>query len=151
MFHPIAQKYEAIFKTVNNDSLAIKLGEELAALPEKDFKDAAIQDTHTGRCVFYGDDAGTVVLELVGGTVKADSIVSLYQPNAIFSNRSGYIEARKELMAECAKVLGAPGSQDRLAVMDHSRGRHVLLNELSTAQLIDILNDSERRIQLPGR
>jgi hypothetical protein len=35
--------------------------------------------------------------------------------------------------------------------MDHSRGRHVLLNELSTAQLIDILNDSERRIQLPGR
>lgn len=149
MFNDLAKKYEAIFQTVNNDALAIKLGEELAALPEKDFKEAAIEDTHAGRCVFYGDDAGTVVLELVGGTVRADSIVALYQPNPIFSNRGRYVEARKELMAECAKVLGAPGNQDRLAVMDNSRDRHVLLNELSTAQLIDILNDSERRIQLP--
>lgn len=150
MNHPMAQHFETIFKTVNNDSLAIKLGEELAALPEKDFKEAAIEDVVAGRCVFYADSGNTVVLELIGGVIRADSIVALYQPHGIFSDRSGYIKARRELMAECAKVLGAPGSENRIAVMDHSRDRHVLLCELSTAQLIDILNDSERRIQLPN-
>lgn len=148
MFHPIAQKYMAIFRTVNNDALAIKLGEELASLPEAEFKSAAIEDQFSGRTAFYGDDAKTVVLELVGGVIKGDSMFALYEPDPIFNNREAYIKARRELMAEVALFLGAPGSQDRIAVMDQSRGRQVLLCELATAQLIDLLNDSERRIQL---
>lgn len=148
MFHPLAQKYMEIFKSVSNDALAIKLGEEVAALPESDFKAAAIEDNLSGRSVFYSDDANAVVLELIGGIIRPDSMVALYEPNAIFNNRQAYIDARRDLMKEIAKFFGAPGAQDRISVMDHSRGRQVLLSELATAQLIDLLNDSERRVQL---
>lgn len=150
MFHPVAQKFMATFRTVNNDALAIKLGEELASLSESEFKESAIEDQHAGRIAFYGDDARTVVLELIGGVIKGDSMFALYEPDAIFNDRAAYVNARKELMAEVALFLGAPGSQDRIAVLDQSRGRQVLLCELATAQLIDLLNDSERRIQLAG-
>lgn len=149
MLNPVAIKHSQTFRPVSNDAMAMKIGQELVDQDERDFKEAAIEDVGAGRCVFYKSDAHPeFVCELIGGTISADSVVTLYETDGIFSSRSAYIAARIELIKEVAAVFGNRDNFHNCAIKDNSRNRMVLLSELGTAQLIDILNDSERRVQV---
>jgi hypothetical protein len=148
--NPVAQKYNEMFQPVSNDALVMSIGDELSQINEKEFKEAAIEDVNVGRCIFYKSDKDdSLVFELIGGTIKSDSIASLYKSNSIFTDRARYVAARLDLIREVARLFGAGENYANVAVKDHSRDRMVLLSELGTAQLLDIINDSERRIQLP--
>lgn len=149
MLNELAKKHSQNFRPIANDKVAMEIGDELSYLSEADLKEAAFEDQTVGRVIFYKSDKHpNVVLELIAGSIANDSQVTIYETNGIFAQRGAYASARKELMVAVGRVFGAGDNYMNVAIQDNSRNRKVLLTELGTAQLIDILNDSERHIQL---
>lgn len=141
-----ANKFASIFDPVSNNNAAVEIADELSKISESELKEAAIEDKAVGRVVFFKSDKHPgLVLEVVGGSLAADSVLTLYKANGIFSDRGAYARARIELLVAAAKAYGM-GNYIDMQVFDPARGRKVRVTEIGTAQLIDVLNDSERRV-----
>jgi hypothetical protein len=144
-------KYKEVFQTVNDDKVAAVIATEVALLSEESMRASAIEDENVGRIIFFQSDKHpSVTAEIIGGVIASDCIIALYQNNGIFSERAKYIDLRLDLIKSVARVFGAGDSFGQVAIQDPARKRQVLLSEIATAQLIDLLEDSGRRIEMPS-
>lgn len=144
----ILEKHKGI-RPISDDATTIAIAEELMQMPEKDMEQHFAGHEYAGAVFLYESKTHPdKVLELVMGTVGNDHISTLFEPHPAMGNRQAWLDVRTELIRACEKIFSAP--EGKLAIKDASRGRHVLLSEFSTAQLIDLIADSERRIEVPA-
>lgn len=143
----VINKYASI-KTVTNDKLVEEITEELRKLPETEMKEYFAGTERTGAVFLYESkkSPGNVV-EVVQGLNANDRISTLFVGHPLMGTKQTWLDARAEMMRAAESVFGAP--EGCLALMDHARGRHVMLQEMSTAQIYDLVVDSERRVELP--
>lgn len=69
----------------------------------------------------------------------SDWIITTYLKNQVFSDKAMWTQARQETILELSRMMRAlPGT---VAVSDEERSRVLPLHELSTAQLLDLIDE----------
>lgn len=125
---------------VNSDHHALKLSILLRDGPMADVNNARGGDAYSGYFVLYRHpDVPGMVLETVISPKHKDGITSVYQEHRMFESRAELMRKRTSLIAELAKEYGLP--PESIGIDDVARGRSMGLTELSTGQLIDLLQD----------
>lgn len=82
------------------------------------------------------------IVEYIPGVLETDSISCLFKPHAALASAGTLLKLREELVSEIERVNGAaPGN---LRKQDPARNRAVLLIEMSTLQLADMLAETGR-------
>jgi hypothetical protein len=142
----ILEKYKSL-RPISDDKATQEIAEELMQLPDAEMEKYFAGNEYCGAVFIYESRKHpNKVLELVMGTVANDHISTLFEPHPALGNRQAWLDVRKELIRACEKVFSAPEGQ--LAIKDPARGRHVLTSEFSTAQLLDLIEDSERLVEV---
>jgi hypothetical protein len=133
----VIQKYGKLV-TINDANTTDEMLKRFTELPESRHHDMWIRDSAVGDVgIYLNSEFDGKVLEVVIG--RDETLVStLFASNPIFSSRKELAEARKHLINEIGAVTMSLPSQ--IAIKDEGRGREVSLREMSTAQLIDILD-----------
>lgn len=77
--------------------------------------------------------------EGIVSTVGNDWIITTYLKNQVFADKAMWTQARQEAILELSRMMHAlPGT---VAIRDEERGRDLPLHELSTAQLLDMIDE----------
>lgn len=143
----LLNKYKDL-QPISDDKTTQAIAEELMGLPDKEMEKFFAGNERAGAVFLYeSPNHKGKVLELVMGMLKDDHISTLFVPHPKMGTRQSWLDLRVELIEGVEKVFNAP--KGLCAIMDHSRARHVALPEFSTAQLYDLIADSERLIELP--
>lgn len=130
------EKYRSL-KPINDETTVNAMLTILVEIPPSLQESFWIRENDVGSlCLYENEMFPNKVLEYVQGSAD-DSVTTLYGPNPIFNSRQALIEARQELIAEIGRSLLALPST--VAVYDSGRERQVMLKELGTAQLYDVL------------
>lgn len=136
MSNMILEKYRSL-KPLNDEAAVNAMLGVLVEIPPSLQNDFWVREADVGSfCLYENDMHPNKVLEYVQGSAD-DSVTTLYEPNSILQSRAALIDARRELIAEIGRVLLALPST--VAVYDSGRERQVMLRELGTAQLYDVL------------
>lgn len=102
---------------------------------------ALVQPQTVGVVAIFSDQErypGKVV-EVVSSQDGSDACMTLFANDSIFGDLTKLEALRKELIyAIASRFTALPGL---LTIMDEERGKKVLLREMGTAQLIDLLAD----------
>lgn len=102
---------------------------------------AIVQPESIGTITIFSDQErhpGKIV-EVVSSLDGEDACMTLYAENPIFGELTKLAELRKEVIyALGSRFTALPGLT---TVMDEARGKKVLLREMGTAQLLDLLAD----------
>lgn len=132
----VINKYGTLH-TINDEEITDAMLERFTNLPAERHQDMWIRDALVGDVgIFVDDRYPNKVIEVVMGADES-SVTTLFQTSPIFFSRKELADARKDIMTEIGVVtMSLPSS---IAVQDVGRGRDVVLREMSTAQLIDIL------------
>ena len=102
---------------------------------------AIVQPESIGTIAVFSDQErhpGKIV-EVVSSLDGEDACMTLYMENPIFGELTKLAELRKEVICAIgSRFVSLPGL---MTVMDEARGKKVLLREMGTAQLLDLLAD----------
>lgn len=132
---------------VNHEKLAHELSLKLRARSTDEQRACFAGSRESGFFYLFHDpriSADTVLESVV--SPHGDSIVSLYKIHKIFADPAALVRARTELIRVVAGKIGMPA--ESIGIDDPARGRALGLEELSTAQLIDILAEKEGKVIL---
>jgi hypothetical protein len=137
--YPALQQFADVV-VVNSERIAHELSLAFRDKTSKQSqRDAFAGNADTGW--FYlvrRDDMHTdSVMETVMSPDHGDAITSVYKNHPIFSDKSELLRARDRLIRAISEKVGL--SREAIGVDDEGRGRALLLKELSTGQLIDLL------------
>lgn len=137
MSNAILTKYREVRPTFD-ESQVNTLQIELLKTTDAERINGFVRDDMGGTfCVFTDSAVPNRVLEYVKGS-EQDSVSTLYENTSpIFSDLGALRMARRELIGEIGARLGRLPST--ISVYDGGREREVALNELGTAQLMDVL------------
>jgi hypothetical protein len=133
----VLEKYKDL--TPKNDEATTNLmWADLIGMSKQDQQRIWLRDGVVGDvCVYHkSPEYPDSILEYVQGS-KEDSVTTLYKGNSLFMDLSRLRDARKELITEIGAVLMAIPSH--VTIYDEGREREAFLNELGTAQLVDVL------------
>lgn len=128
---------------VNSNHHALKLSLLLRDGPVGALSDARGGDQYSGYFLMYRHaDVPGMVMETVFSPTHKDGVTSLYQEHRIFESRAELQRKRTSIIAALASEYGL--SAEAVGIDDPARGRSMSLAELSTGQLIDLLQDRAR-------
>ncbi|QFZ84547.1 hypothetical protein GFK26_18130 [Variovorax paradoxus] len=128
---------------VNSDHHALKLSIALRDGPVGDVNKAYAGNAEAGHFYLYRNESVPgMVMETVFSPKHKDGITSVYQEHRIFESGSELLRKRAALVAALAAEYGLP--HESIGIDDAARGRQMALTELSTGQLIDLLQDRAR-------
>jgi hypothetical protein len=132
----VISKYGTLH-TINDEVMTDAMLKRFTELPEARHQDLWIRDAVVGDVgIFIDDRYPNKVIEVVMGAEES-SVTTLFETSPIFFSRSELADARKDIMLEIGVATASLPSM--IAIKDEGRGRDVVLREMSTAQLIDIL------------
>ena len=95
--------------------------------------------------LYQSDTAGRYVLEVVQAGHGQDNVVALYAPHPTLNDRAKLMELRRELIGEI-EARNSVG-ENQLMAFDKQRGRKVLLGELTTIQLIGMVEADQNALE----
>lgn len=128
---------------VNSNHHALKLSLLMRDGPPGDVKKAYAGNDQVGHFYLYRNVAAqAMVLETVASRTHKDGITAVYREHRIFESGAELMRTRGALIEALAKEYGLPA--ESIGIDDAARGRSLGLNELSTGQLIDLLQDRAR-------
>ena len=107
-------------------------------------KKAIFAQSRTGGGVFLfesGHFPGHIV-EYVPGVMVNDSISTMFAPTAVLGQPQLLLKLREELVTEIERVNHA--TRGSLRKVDPARHRDVMLEEMATMQLADLLRETSR-------
>jgi hypothetical protein len=107
-------------------------------------KKALFAQSRTGGGVFLfesGHFPGHIV-EYVPGVLVNDSISTMFAPTAVLGQPQLLLKLREELVTEIERVNGAV--RGSLRKVDPARHRDLMLEEMATMQLVDLLRETSR-------
>lgn len=143
--NPKIEQYMRL-KDVSNAQQAQDIMQNMMAVPQNQQKGMFVTDNVAGAFLVWEDPQNPgVVYECVMGLLTGDSISTLYEPHPMFNTRQAHLEARQALIEEI-KVRLNVGDDAMPAIRDKERKRAVMLPEMATMQLIDMLNNMDKRI-----
>lgn len=132
----VIKKY-GMLTTLNDEVVTDELLKQFIELPEPVHHDIWIRDAYVGNVgVYMNDRHPDKLIEVVMGADES-SVTTLFARNPIFYSRTELADARKDIINEIGAVTQTLPSV--IGVHDVGRGRDVMLREMSTAQLLDIL------------
>lgn len=102
---------------------------------------AIVQPETVGVIAIFSDQENNPgkIVEIAHSLNGNDACMTLYTNDSIFGELSKLADLRQKLIyAISGRFMALPGL---LTVMDEARGKKVLLREMGTAQLIDLLAD----------
>ena len=128
---------------VNSNHHALKLSLLMRDGPVGDVKKAYAGNADAGHFYLYRNEAVQgMVMETVFSPTHKDGITSVYQEHRIFESGAELLRKRAALIVDLAAEYGLP--HESIGIDDAARGRQMALTELSTGQLIDLLQDRAR-------
>lgn len=124
-------------KTVNDAVRTDEMLERMVNEPLGRQRDMWIRDGVVGDvCMYLDNRYPENMIECVMGGAES-SVTTLFLKHPAFASRERVTALRKELITEIGvATMSLPSN---IAIRDEGRGRDVYLKEMSTAQLIDIL------------
>lgn len=132
----VISKYGTLH-TINDEVITDAMLERFTNLPAGRHQDMWIRDQVVGDVGIYADTRyPNKIIEVVMGADES-SVTTLFEASPIFFSRKELAEARKDIITEIG--VATMSLPSLIAVKDEGRGRDVILREMSTAQLIDIL------------
>lgn len=137
MSNPTLSHYHRHLRPINDDQKTDAMLALLVKVPGERQNDFWIRGSDSGTlCLWENEAFPGVVLEYVQGS-QEDSVTTLYESCPMLATRQSLIDTRTSLINEIGALLMALPST--IAVYDGGREREAMLNELGTAQLIDVL------------
>ena len=132
----VIEKYGKL-NTINDEVTTDEMLKRFTNQPYERHQDMWIRDAVAGDVGLYMDTHyPNKVIEVVMGAEES-SVTTLFETNPIFFSRAELAKARKDLITEIGvATMSLPSN---VAIRDEGRGRDVYLREMSTAQLIDLL------------
>jgi hypothetical protein len=128
----------SVVKAIDAPLTATTLVQKLAKESEATQYSCFLGDRVSGFVFLYSDTAGgRYVLETVQSGHGQDNLIALYEANGLFDNKAKVIQLRRDLIGAIEWLnTAAPGT---IGADDFQRGRQVLLGELTTIQLIEMV------------
>lgn len=128
-------------KAINAELTSRTLLAELAKLPETLQERCFAKDKRAGFVFLYqSDKVSGYVLEVIQGFSGEDNAIALYESCSLLNDRQKLLNLRRDLIAALEEINDA--GEGQLWANDPARGRKVLLGELATVQLVEMLKDA---------
>lgn len=126
-------------QAISNEDLCRQVAGEFVQQP-RHVKEKCLAQSKKGGIVFIYEsvnEPGYLIEQVIGLDGSNDFMLTLYRPHAIFNSPSELLKARESLVTMYADMKGA--DPHSFALADNYRRRMVMLMELGTMQLVQLV------------
>ena len=149
----LLEKYKHL-EPVNDMNLVQQAWEQMVEMSMQEQQPYWVEDHDAGSIFLLGfydtDSKQNYFLEYIKGKTYPfdDSVTTLYRAAPEFGERQRLVDVRKEIISEIGRLfLSLPSV---VTIFDQGRSREAHLNELGTAQLLDVLTVAQgKQLALP--